>query len=154
MRNIITKIMIVSALFALSCEDEVPVDVRELFLKPIDPNTELSKLSRNLIVEGTNKEGIAPSSNSEDKVRIVFSQESASVSQGTDLFIPFIYDSETEVTGAYLQIEDADNYWDIPIQANSSSNGYTLNIGLPDKVLEGDFDITYKINDHHGNIGN
>ncbi len=126
-------------------------DVREIFIKPIDPLTQQSELSRILEIDGTNHEGNAPESNTLDLLKITNAPLTATITSNNNLFIPFVYESQATLKGVYLQISGADNYWDIPAN-NPNGSTYVLNVGVPPQVLTGAFDVIYRPYDTDGNI--
>jgi|GEM_PF-6486140 hypothetical protein len=137
-------------LYFCSCEKE---DHRELFIKPLDPNVQKSELSRKLIITGTNKAGKMPETAASTQLRMNSLQNTASITNDNFLFIPFAFTTTQTITGMYLQIEGADNHWDVPI-APAGNKRYVLNVGIPRNALNGTFNIIYRLYDALGNMSN
>lgn len=129
-----------------------PEDAREPFQKPIDPGTQKSQLSKSLQIIGSNKPGASPQEQSPGTIQINYSSRSASVTSDNTLFIPFIYQAQDKLAGVYLQIEGADNYWEIPISTDNDK-AHVLSVGIPGNVLNGKFNISYRPYDAQGRVG-
>ena len=134
-------------------------------LVEINPLEDPSAFSRSLLIEGgKNRNGDVPTTNEPSELVISKSQPSATVSSDNFLFIPFLATSSEGARGVYLQIEGADNYWEIPLSsradsASSSSKNSTntftevLSIGIPENVQEGIFNISYQLFGSNGKTG-
>ncbi len=126
-------------------------------LKTIDPDTQPSELSRALLIENAiNHPGQAPQSMGLMDLQITNSQKTALITSDNFLFLPFVYSSNNKIAGVYLQIEGADNYWEIPFEPQNlgQSTAEVLSIGIPANVVDGEFFIDYHLFDGGGNTGN
>lgn len=126
-------------------------------LENIDPDNQPSELSRALLIESAiNRNGQAPKSMEAPNLRITNSQSTALITSDNFLFLPFIYNSNDEIEGIYLQIEGADNYWEIPFtpQNIGQNTAEVLSIGIPANVIDGEFFINYQLFDETGSTGN
>lgn len=141
------------AIGMISCH-KAAVDMREEYIFPIDPNTDPDGLNNILVFKGSKKEGELPDSKNISAVNILFSVESAKVSNDNYLFLPFSFNATGQLKGLYVQVAGAENYWDIPIdlKENSNINSYAISIGIPENVKDGKFALSYKIYDDIGNI--
>jgi hypothetical protein len=147
--------VLLCAVVLVHCKKEkTGEDNRLPFFKSIDPKTQISELSKNLIIhDGTNQLGAVPATNIANNLQIAIGQASASITNDNLLFIPFLFTSSIPVTGMYLQLKGADNYWQVPL-SNPSGNVYVAGIGIPPRVLNGNFEISYKLYDAAGKVGN
>lgn len=151
---ITASLVIVSVFLLFQCKKDKPLqeDSRLPYLKTLDPKTQISELCRNLIIKGLNKEGSFPLSNS-NTLQIVIAQQSASITNDNILFVPFVFKASNPVSGIYMQISGADNYWNINAPP-TNDDVYVIKVGIPPRVLNGSFDLLYKLYDQSGNIGN
>jgi hypothetical protein len=133
---------------------------KTLELVEIYPEKDPSLFSRSLLVKGgTNCIGEAPTSNETSELIISKSQPTATVATDNYLFVPFLAAFSNDAQGVYLQVEGADNYWEIPISNNSLKSASTsltevLSIGIPENIQAGIFNIYYKLFSSDGKIGN
>lgn len=131
----------------------------------IDPTTDASALSRSFIIDGENLKGEIPETNtSSSSVAIAFFQESASITNDNELFVPLGFNN-TNIDGILLSVIGADNYWKIPLKQSKTSskkhtasrkvddNTFVLSIGVPDNILNGSFKLSYKLFNNAGEIG-
>jgi len=132
--------------------NDVAPDERKPFQKPIDPVSEPGRLSRMLIIAGTNRDGDLPESNSSIDAVLTYVQESASVTADNSVFVPFVFESASEIRKMYLTVAGADNFWDIPVNAGSGKS-FVIDVGIPNNVMSGDFDFEYKLENSAGVIG-
>ncbi len=133
-----------------SCERKIDIVL-------INPATQASEFSRSLGISGSNVFGPIPTSTPNSGINIVTSASSASVTNGNSLFVPYVFtiNTSTQISGIYLQIVGADNYWNIPITISSSSGSYysyVLDIPIPTNILNGNFSIIYYLYDSKGGI--
>ena len=123
-------------------------------LDHIDPSESPSELSRAFVIpNAVNRNGAAPASNEFQTLKINTWQASASITADNYLFIPFLMDDNQEVKGVYLQVEGADNYWEIPIESGADI-AQVLSVGVPANVTEGQFSVDYRLFGSGGSIGN
>jgi hypothetical protein len=138
-------------LFFSQCSKE------DIKLDKIDPDEHPSELSRALLIKnGINHRGSIPTVELSYDLTITNSQTSALITPDNFLFVPFIYESTPDANGVYLQIEGADNYWEIPIRAENIGNkiAEVLSIGVPENVIDGSFYLNYTIFGKTGKTGN
>lgn len=123
-------------------------------LDQIDPDESPSELSRAFVIPNAiNRRGEAPASNDFETLKITTWQASASVTADNYLFIPFMTGNSNEIEGVYLQVEGADNYWEIPLEPGMDAT-QVLNVGIPANITEGRFNIDYRMYGPGGLIGN
>ena len=123
-------------------------DDRTPYNKPIDPAREKNALSLAMDIDGLNRDGSIPPTQINGNIQISSFQSSATVSSNNILFIPVIFQSQENVTGAYLQVEGAENHWEMPIAPDQ--NQYTMQVGMPANVMEGTFNLVYQLFDGAG----
>jgi hypothetical protein len=125
-------------------------------LRIIDPDDHPSELSRALLIEnGINRNGNIPEAEQSYDLSILNAQNSALITPDNFLFIPFIYEATSDGAGVYLQIDGADNYWEIPVQPGNIGErvAEVLSIGVPENVIDGTFYLNYTIFGNSGKIG-
>lgn len=150
----ISKLLILSLIgtfLFFSCEKN------DYKLENIDPDTQPSELSRALLIENAiNHDGAAPAAMGVADLSITNAQSTALVTSDNYLFLPFIYNPNEEILGVYLQIEGADNYWEIPFtpQEIGERAAEVLSIGIPANVIDGQFFIDYELFGESGSTGN
>lgn len=95
------------------------------------------------------------STNTSDSPEMIMVDSTVSYSSGSQVRLPIQYqdNSGTGVSGVRFQIEGADNYYEIHVNAGSSG-AMLLPIGLPSDLDEGQFYITITIFDNNGNVSN
>ncbi len=153
------------------CQDEGR-DSRLPFMVELDPFADVNAISRGLEIEGMMRSGTAPATPSANEVQINAFQPSASISPDNVLFIPFSYSSSTGIAGVYLQVANADHYWDIPVSSSGGAPAsaatspfggspaaagvgtLVLPVGIPDHVLPGPLTLNYRAYDGQGNVSN
>jgi len=123
---------------SISCKN----DSRLEYVGPIDPAKDPSGFSRALQIEGQNKAGNLPEQRS-SSFQITNAQSSALAAQGANLYIPFTFTATEPITGIYLQVENADNYWDIPVTSQPTKGSYVFTVGIPRNVLAGRSKMKY-----------
>lgn len=129
--------------------EEIPVQV-EL---DIDPTTEPSRLSKAFkIKNGSNLKGSAPVETTTTDLLITKYQASALVTADNYLFIPLIGKTTESVSGIYLEVVGADNYWAINSTLNSD-NSQVLSVELPKNLREGNFEMSYRLKGASGGVG-
>lgn len=158
--RLLTKILLVS-LFALnSCRHG---DIQPAV---IDPSLQPTEFTEALKIKGTVKKGAMPEGKNIATFRIEKFQTSASVTNDNSLFIPFVYTilPSQKLKGFYLQIKGSNVYWDIPYipatksarenaaNENPEKNGFVLDIGIPNHILNGKFELLYQMYDEKGNV--
>ncbi|MEM7656108.1 MAG: hypothetical protein AAF399_08270 [Bacteroidota bacterium] len=153
MKRHIFSILIAFSLLALwtvvGCEEPMEDD-RRAYVKPLDPFSQRSELSRALEIVGQNKAGDLPVRTPSGNLQVISFQPSASVTSDNILFIPLVFESLQPVVGAYLQVGEADNHWEMSI--TTGDNAHTLQVGIPNNVLEGNFDLDIQLFDQGGNV--
>jgi hypothetical protein len=145
----ILSILILMISFISACKKDT--DDRRTFYKPIDPVSQPNEFSRALIINGLNADGSSPKASNPSAIVIQSYQSSASVSNDNVLFIPFVFETSNSVAGVFIQVENADNYWMVPID-QVNGNSYVANVGIPPHVYPGNVAIYYQIYDDQGNI--
>ena len=74
---------------------------------------------------------------------------------GSTFLLPFRYETVQELLGYYIQIQDADVYFDVPYRGPSSTSGeLVLTISIPTNVREGSFTVVYCVYDAQGRVSN
>ncbi|MGB8190800.1 MAG: hypothetical protein WCF67_02720, partial [Chitinophagaceae bacterium] len=122
-------------------------------ISKIDPATQPSELSRAFIIPGgVNKNGNAPVETTATDLIISKFQPSAELSADNYLFIPFSLSARENIKGVYLQVDGADNFWEIPVKLEQTS-AHVLNIGIPENILNGDFTLFYRLIGVAGGVG-
>ncbi len=157
MQNTIINIVlfgIVILLFFSACQkEEFDFDTgRSLYIDPINPETEPDRLSQYLEIEGTFQQGDLPEGSLNANIVITNFQTSASVSNGSLLFIPFTFSSQQEIVAIYLQVIGAGSYWRIPVTRSTTGGNYVFGVGIPEAVLQGTFNFHYSIEGENGII--
>lgn len=148
MKNI--KLFMISMLVIMlgyACQKD-----NETSITPINPETEPSRLCKALIVQGQNKSGDIPAA-TPDAPEIINSQATATVAADASMYIPFEFSTDFPISGIYLTVIGADSHWDIPATPAGNSGQYVFGIGIPAHVLPGNFEITYRLYDENGNVG-
>ena len=149
---LLSKLLVLFLIFA-SCEEE---DSRELWKDPIKPSEEASELSRALLITGQLIEGTFPQgTNPNEGIQITNSSSTASITKNNTLFIPFVYKhtSGNRPKGAYLEVEGADNYWEIPFE-EVEEDVHVMSVGIPPHILKGEFSLNYSLYDEANIQGN
>ena len=144
--------LILLTIICIGCSESDNVaqgeDNRAFFFKPVDPKTEVSRFSRELQINGQNFEGDMPISTDSNSSFIEGFTASASITKDNILFLPISYQPENSVVEAFLQLKNADNYWQIPVEPiNNSTN---LQIGIPGHTLNGNFNANYVLKTSNG----
>ena len=157
--SIHTLIFLAIICICASCGKEDIVDTRLAYKEDaINPTDEPSRLSRSISMNGVNvsstfnfdlerkfeKFTINPDLN------VINGLESASVTNDNYLFLTFIVDPSVDISGAYIYVTGADNYW--KIELDSISELLQVNIKIPNHIQVGDFIIEYRIFDSVGNV--
>lgn len=119
----------------------------------IDPETQPSELSRALIIEGNNNNGNTPESSIGFGVpQITHFQNSASAANDNTLFIPLAFAAEADIKKIYFQVSGADNYWQLPVLIDAAQKSHVFKVGIPGRVLNGQFEVGVVIEDAQGAI--
>lgn len=118
----------------------------------IDPDSQRSLLNRALRIDGKLEEGSMPSATGNGNLLIVNYPNAVEVSAGVYLYIPFSTNNNANICKLYLQVADADSYWDVRLKIDSSSNDPYIEVFIPNFVQDGDFNLRFAIGDCNGNI--
>ena len=139
-------LLFLSLLLISSCQKMETVQL-------IDPATMPSELSQALQLSGDNIGGTAPESTSGFNIpHIIHHQNSASVTNDNILYIPINVSSQTDVERILLQVSGADNHWIVPAAIEAGQNNHVFQMGIPDNVLEGQFELGLSVMDRQGAI--
>lgn len=119
----------------------------------IDPETQPSELSRALIMEGANYDGTMPASATGSVgPQITHFQNSAVTANDNTLFIPLAFEAGANIEKIYLQVSNADNYWQLPVLIDAAQQSHVFKMGIPDRVLNGEFEVGVAIEDAQGSV--
>lgn len=150
--NLLTGTLIIALLFSCKKEDAVPTAKN---INPADANA----LQSAIIIQGaTLVPGNLPAPSGSGAPVTSLYQNSASISPGGNLILPFRFTSGSGYSTCYVQIQGATNgYWRIPNpNAGSSPNSGTIGIPirLPSNLDLGSFCVVYCIVDNSGRVSN
>ncbi len=136
-RSVLQLLLVVGVILGMdSCSKVVEIPL-------IDPVKDPSGFSQALNVVGTNNSGNIPTSTS-CSFRLDYYQSQAVTTQDASLYVPFSFTSKVEVKGIYLQVQGADNYWDIPIVSQvGGNNSYIVEVIIPRFILNGTVPINF-----------
>jgi hypothetical protein len=111
----------------------------------VDPLKNRDLLGKILVIDNaTNQNGTPPApTTSTSTPKITNSQNSASVTANSKIFIPFTFSGTTSIAGIYLSVDGSGNYWKINIPGGPSSGQIVLPVGIPANVTVGNFSMTY-----------
>jgi hypothetical protein len=87
-------------------------------------------------------------------VAITDNPEAVQVSAGVLLYFNYNTNSNATLCKLYLQIEGSDSYWAAPIEADPVTLIPYVRILIPNFVRDGDYTITFAVEDCSGNISN
>lgn len=141
-RSIHRLSIFIVALVLLFSANRCKKDDRLEYIGPIDPSKDPSGFCRALQIQGENKGGNLPEQRATG-FQITNAQSSALAAQGANLYIPFTFTATEAIQGIYLQVENADNYWDIPVKGQVNSGSYVFTVGIPRNVLAGKSKMKY-----------
>lgn len=148
---LIPLLLFTSLLIFSGCQkDEEPLEE----ISPIDPATQPSELSRALGIAGSNREGDmpAPTENAIGRPELTHTQPSASVTNDNTVYIPFAFEAQEDIETIFLQVTNADNYWQIPVLVSPGEESHVFQVFIPAHILEGEFRMDYAIGDAAGHI--
>ncbi|MFT6338797.1 MAG: hypothetical protein ACI86M_002411 [Saprospiraceae bacterium] len=158
-QSIYTLLILAFISIFTSCAKEEVEDTRLAYSEDsINPTDEPSRLSRSISMNGVN---VSSTFNFDlerkfenfvinPDLNVINGLESASVTNDNYLFLTFIVDPAVDISGAYIYISGADNYW--KIELDSINELLQVNIKIPKHIQAGDFIIEYRIFDSVGNV--
>ena len=136
---------LLSMLFLVSC------DPTSDLAYGIDPTEETDMLNRALRVGNAQlHEGAMPASTGTLYVNSY--PVAVEVSAGVLLFLPYSTNQNNSICKVYFQIEGAASYWEAPVQKDSVSGQPFIAVTIPNFIKEGDWNITFSVDDCKGNI--
>jgi len=136
----------------LSCSKENPSD------EIIDPDNS-DVISNNLIMpSGTQQsEGSPPPPSGSSEAPIATNQDpEIDAIAGSEFTLPVAFSNvANSITGIYLQIDGANSFYTIPVSsAKNEEIQISINIGVPNNIMNGQFCMSYCGFDENGQISN
>jgi hypothetical protein len=122
----------------------------------ISPN-DVDRLTQALQIQGADREsGDAPSPTGPGAAVLTPTVTQTTSSNGSSTPVVFSFEGTSAPVGAYVQVEGASSYFDVPISnpSNATGGNITLPVGLPANLDEGAFTLAYCVYDASGNVSN
>ena len=118
----------------------------------IAPEDQKDLLCKSLRLNGENIDGDMPFGTGIGSPIVVNHPHAVEVSAGVLLFIPYEVSDTNDVCKVYLQVEEANNYWETRLTLDPSSRKPYFQILIPKFVQAGNFDFVFSISDCDGNV--
>jgi hypothetical protein len=151
----IARILLVCSLFAAGC-DKQPTQPKPEPETAVDPGNS-EALSRVVVIAGaTQVTGDLPATSSAAGAPMLTGTfPLASTSRGGTAIIPLTFVPGTRGIAAYLvKIPGSSTHFRVPSPAPAAPGQFILPIGIPARVLEGEFPVLYCVVDSAGRVGN